>query len=122
MTMAVFGFLVITVGTASAYQDNFHTTGNVYHGWWQDWDPARAKYQFHGWTEHGHGSKYASIVHQGATHSHCSVIDDKDHVHCNAWVGSTHHQSGHKAPSGGGDCADYGDGHGICLHTMEALP
>lgn len=97
---------------------NSHTTNGVYHGWVRN--AAGSQYNFHAWTEHGHGSKWAAVIHADASHSHCSVHDNVDHVHCDATVGNCcNHGSGHDAPDG--STLRYNDGHGIELHTMEAI-
>jgi hypothetical protein len=41
-------------------------------------------------------------------------------MHCERNVGNKQHNSGHDVRNTGG-CDEYGDGHGICLHIMEAI-
>lgn len=99
--------------------DNSHTINGVFHGFTRRYHSFDGGYHFHAWSDHGHGSKYASVHHTGATHRHCANSDNVDHVHCDAHLNSTSHESWHDGPAG--DNRTYGDGHGIDLHNMEAI-
>lgn len=112
-----------TVGQAPAVAshdvDNSHTINGVYHGYTRRYHSFDGGFHFHAWSDHGHGSKHASVRHTGATHTHCSNTDNVDHVHCDAHLGSVSHESWHDGPAGSD--RTYGDGHGIDLHNMEAI-
>lgn len=111
-------FVVAPAVLATHNTGNSHTTNGIYHGWVRN--AVASQYNFHAWTEHGHGSKFATVTHADGSHSHCGVIDNVDHVHCESLVGNCcNHDSGHKAPSG--SAQRYNDGHGVELHEMEAI-
>jgi hypothetical protein len=105
----------LALATHSTFND--HSENAVWHGWQRS--VSGDSYTFHAWTEHGHGSKYVSVVHDDVSHGHCGVVDNLDHVHCTATGLSLLHASGHDGPAG--DRRTYNDGHGIPLHLMEAI-
>ncbi|MDQ3981365.1 MAG: hypothetical protein M3271_01645, partial [Actinomycetota bacterium] len=53
---------------------NSHTVGGIDHGWDRRHHTFDGGYHFHGWTGHGHGSKYVAVWHVMASHLHCDKL------------------------------------------------
>jgi hypothetical protein len=112
--------LILVVFAAIAFAvSNHHVVQGIGHGWQRD--PVGNDFNYHVWTQHGHGAnKFASLEHSDGSHTHCASLGDSDHVHCERNVANKQHESGHDVRNPGG-CDDYADGHGICIHLMEAI-
>lgn len=106
----------------SSDKSNQHTVGSVRHGWSRLFCQPGNTYTFTGFTNHGHGTKYAAIYHSDASHRHCEkLVTGSANAQCTAGGLSASHFSFHEIAAG--SCYDrMADGHGFDCHFMEALP
>ncbi len=103
-------------------KSNEHTLGSAFHGWSRLFCQPENNFLFQAKTNHGHGTKYVGLWHDGTTHLHCDAIGTgSTNAYCTATVGTTNHYTHH-------DLADlnlcndsFNDGHGFNCHNMESL-
>jgi hypothetical protein len=112
--------LIVVVFAAIAFAvSNHHVVKGIGHGWQRD--PVGSNFNYHVWTQHGHGAnKTVQLWHSDTSHAHCTAVGDADHVHCESNVANKRHESVHDVRNAGG-CDEYADGHGICIHVMEEI-
>jgi hypothetical protein len=126
VVVLVFATMVIPGPAASACQigvnrANNHTQGSVPHGWSRAWSCDH--YNYNGWTNHGHGTKYVALVASPTGNILCdAVATGSTNASCRRNSGSTHIGSFHDTGPATGGCDLFNDGHGICPHTMEPIP
>lgn len=100
---------------------NQHTLGEVFHGWSRLFCQPENNFIYQAKTNHGHGTKYVGLWHDGTTHLHCdSLVSGSGNATCQDTVTSSAHHTYHDVASS--SCTDdMGDGHGFNCHNMESL-
>ncbi len=103
-------------------KSNSHAIGSVTHGWDRFFCQPANNYLFNAYTNHGHGTKYVALWHDGTTHLHCdSLVSGSGNAACSATVTSVSHYTFHDIANIA--CNDrFNDGHGFDCHSMESLP
>lgn len=104
-------------------KSNQHSIGSVSHGWDRFFCQPANDYKFNAFTNHGHGSKYVALWHNGTTHIHCSDIESGSvNAFCSSTLANSNHYTAHDIATIG-VCLDRfnTDGHGFDCHDMESL-
>ncbi len=120
------GLLVVSAPPAFAAcsfdNSNVHTVGSVNHGWERFFCQPANDYTYNVFTNHGHGTKYVALWHDGGN-LHCDrLVSGSNNATCSDVVNNTSHHSFHDIA--GTSCTDRfnTDGHGFNCHDMEGLP
>lgn len=98
---------------------NSHTSNGINHGWDRVWSCDH--WVYHGWTDHGHGTKWVQVFNFSTNAGKCSDLESgSTNATCTA-TGSTNQIGTWNDTGSSANCDLFSDGHGICFHEMEPV-